>query len=144
MVKGAPWTIFLWSVCGGRGAARTVKYDHIYLYAYEDGWHLEKGLSDFFAFYNQRRYHRALAYRTPEAVFKADQSAENQVEKLINRSGAPVTISLFDFLVQAERYSVPTKSYLEFPTNENKSLMNLPGLFSCYKTIFSRLQNKRV
>ncbi len=68
---------------------RTVKYEHLYLYAYADGWQLEKGLSDFFAFYNQPvrrcgRYHQALAYRTPEAVFKAGQSAENQVEKSIN------------------------------------------------------------
>lgn len=63
---------------------RTVKYEHIYLYAHADGWQLEQGLSEFFTFYNQRRYHQSLGYRTPEQVFKADQSAKNQVEKVIN------------------------------------------------------------
>jgi len=63
---------------------RTVKYEHLYLYAYADGWQLEQGLTEFFTFYNQRRYHQALAYRTPEQVFQAAQLPGNQVEKLIN------------------------------------------------------------
>ncbi len=63
---------------------RTVKYEHLYLYAYQDGWQLERGLSDFFTFYNQKRYHQALAYRTPEAVFQAGELAENQVDKSTN------------------------------------------------------------
>jgi putative transposase len=63
---------------------RTVKYEHLYLYAYADGWQLEQGLSEFFTFYNQRRYHQALAYRTPEQVFQAAQVQENQVGKSIN------------------------------------------------------------
>ena len=63
---------------------RTVKYEHLYLYAYADGWALEKGLSEFFVFYNQRRYHQGLRYQTPEQVFRADQTTMNQVENKVN------------------------------------------------------------
>lgn len=63
---------------------RTVKYEHLYLHAYTDGWQLEKGLSDFFTFYNQRRYHQALSYRTPEQVFRAAKAVENQLKESIN------------------------------------------------------------
>lgn len=63
---------------------RPVKYEPFYLYADVDGWQLEKGLNDFFAFYNQLRYHQALSYRTPEQVFRATQTVENQVKISIN------------------------------------------------------------
>jgi transposase InsO family protein len=35
-----------------------------------DGWQLERGLNEFFTFYNRRRYHQALSYRTPAQVFE--------------------------------------------------------------------------
>ncbi|WP_019991382.1 integrase core domain-containing protein [Rudanella lutea] len=61
---------------------RTVKYEHIYLYVYEDGWQLEQGLSCYFQFYNERRFHQALTYKTPLQVFT--QAVMNQVENQIN------------------------------------------------------------
>lgn len=63
---------------------RTVKYEDIYLHAYADGWQLETGLQAYFEFYNCRRFHQALAYRTPEAVFKGKKREVNQVENKIN------------------------------------------------------------
>jgi len=41
---------------------RSVKYEDIYLQAYEDGWQLEKGMSSYFRFYNQERMHQSLNY----------------------------------------------------------------------------------
>jgi putative transposase len=45
---------------------RTVKYEHIYLYPYEDGLTLYKGLHNYFSFYNGDRRHQSLNYKTPE------------------------------------------------------------------------------
>jgi len=48
---------------------RTVKYENIYLQGYESVPELEKGLGQYFPFYNHERLHQALAYRTPAAVY---------------------------------------------------------------------------
>ena len=48
---------------------RTIKREHIYLYAYNDGLELYKGLSQYFDFYNNHRKHQALNYQTPSHVF---------------------------------------------------------------------------
>lgn len=49
---------------------RSVKYEDIYLKAYEDGWQLEKGMERYFRFYNQERMHQSLDYQTPQKVYK--------------------------------------------------------------------------
>jgi len=56
---------------------RSVKYEDIYLKAYEDGWQLEKGMDTYFCFYNQVRTHQSLKYRTPAMVYKTDCSIVN-------------------------------------------------------------------
>ena len=48
---------------------RTVKYEDIYLRAYETPRALRDGLTRYFQFYNSRRRHSALARRTPDAVY---------------------------------------------------------------------------
>ncbi len=47
---------------------RTVKYEHLYLYAYETVPAVAQGLQGYFHFYNTARPHQSLAYRTPAAV----------------------------------------------------------------------------
>jgi putative transposase len=47
---------------------RTVKYELVYLHDYATPWALEQRLAWYFPFYNQRRLHEALGYRTPAAV----------------------------------------------------------------------------
>lgn len=59
---------------------RTVKYEDIYLKAYQDGWQLETGLQAYFEFYNCQRFHQSLNYRTPEQVLKGIKSAINKVK----------------------------------------------------------------
>jgi putative transposase len=49
---------------------RSVKYEHIYLHAYDDGNSLWKGLNGYFRFYNHDRLHQSLGYRAPIEVFQ--------------------------------------------------------------------------
>ncbi len=49
---------------------RTVKYEHIYLNVYQDGLSLHKGLECYFEFYNSKRIHQSLEYKTPNEVFQ--------------------------------------------------------------------------
>ncbi len=48
---------------------RTVKYEEVYLKAYENGGDARTGLGAYFSFYNNQRPHQALGYRTPAEVF---------------------------------------------------------------------------
>jgi putative transposase len=48
---------------------RSVKYEDIYLKAYQDGWQLEQGMEQYFRFYNQQRAHQSLKYQTPQKVY---------------------------------------------------------------------------
>ena len=50
---------------------RSVKYENIYLRAYETGTQLRRGLTEYFDFYNGRRIHEALGYATPDEVYFA-------------------------------------------------------------------------
>jgi putative transposase len=48
---------------------RTVKYEHVYLHDYATLGELRSGLQTFFQYYNFRRPHQALKYRTPAEVY---------------------------------------------------------------------------
>jgi putative transposase len=48
---------------------RSVKYEDLYLRAYETPTELRTGLARYFQFYNSRRRHSALDRRTPDAVY---------------------------------------------------------------------------
>ena len=48
---------------------RSVKYEDVYLHAYEDGRQLHAGLTKYFHFYNERRLHQSHDYRTPDEVY---------------------------------------------------------------------------
>lgn len=48
---------------------RSVKYEEVYLKAYQDGRDARIGLGNYFRFYNTERPHQALGYRTPAGVF---------------------------------------------------------------------------
>jgi len=50
---------------------RTVKYEEVYLKAYQDGRDARVSLGEFFSFYNAERPHQALDYRTPGEVFNS-------------------------------------------------------------------------
>ena len=50
---------------------RTVKYEDIYLQAYENLRSLKKGVGEYFRFYNQDRFHQSLDYETPNMRYES-------------------------------------------------------------------------
>ena len=59
---------------------KTLKYEHLYLSEYTSGPELVKGLSEYFDFYNNRRLHQSLGYRTPNEVYTQENvSSENNL-----------------------------------------------------------------
>ena len=64
---------------------RTVKYEEVYLKAYQDGRDARIGLGNYFRFYNTERPHQTHVYRTPAEVFTSIPVAatiESMVESL--------------------------------------------------------------
>jgi putative transposase len=49
---------------------KTVKYECIYLHAFEDGVQLYEGLKEYFQFYNYERIHQSLDYKTPASLYQ--------------------------------------------------------------------------
>ncbi len=49
---------------------RTVKYEDIYIQGYESVPELQRGLKQYFGFYNEDRLHESLGYPTPGAVYR--------------------------------------------------------------------------
>jgi len=58
---------------------RSVKYEEVYLHAYDDGTEARSALTRYFSFYNTRRTHQALEYRTPDKEYFAGLAAKTQV-----------------------------------------------------------------
>ena len=54
---------------------RSLKYEDVYLKGYADGLEARAGIGEWIAFYNERRLHQALEYRTPMAVFREGSAA---------------------------------------------------------------------
>lgn len=50
---------------------RTVKQEEVYLNEYQDVWQAEDRLRKYFEFYNHRRPHQSLGYKTPAEVYWA-------------------------------------------------------------------------
>jgi putative transposase len=48
---------------------RSVKYEEVYLKAYQTMKEARQSLNSYFTFYNQCRFHQALDYRTPDMVY---------------------------------------------------------------------------
>lgn len=54
---------------------RTVKYEEVYLRAYETTSEARKHLHEYIAFYNTGRGHQALDYKTPDEAYFVNQVA---------------------------------------------------------------------
>jgi len=65
---------------------RTVKYEEVYLKAYQDGREARRSLGDYFHFYNNERPHQAMGYKTPAEAFVSppmEDADAGMVESLI-------------------------------------------------------------
>ena len=49
---------------------RTIKYENVYIKKYENGVEARKGLEEYLVFYNDKRIHQALNYKTPRELYK--------------------------------------------------------------------------
>jgi len=54
---------------------RTLKYENIYLSSYGNIEEARKGIGEYLEFYNTKRKHQALGYRTPEEVYFESQGS---------------------------------------------------------------------
>jgi len=76
---------------------RTVKYEEVYMKAYQDGKEARVGIGDYFRFYNTERPHQSLCYRTPAEVFTSSLVAVTQggmVESLSSDTQRTAGLSL--------------------------------------------------
>ena len=72
---------------------RTVKYEEVYLKAYANGLEARRGLREYFRFYNHRRPHQALGYRTPAEVFHGEPVDEDEELQERRCPDQPVLVS---------------------------------------------------
>lgn len=50
-----------------------MKYEEVYLHAYENGQQAREGLAGYFEFYNTQRRHQGLAGLTPDEAYHQEQ-----------------------------------------------------------------------
>ena len=50
---------------------RSLKYEEVYLHAYDSPRDAQRGIGNYLAFYNTERPHQALGYQTPEAFYRS-------------------------------------------------------------------------
>jgi putative transposase len=70
---------------------RTVKYEEVYLKAYQDGRDARSNLANYFHFYNAERPHQSLGYRTPAEVFAATLIEATNVDMVESSTAQPLT-----------------------------------------------------
>ena len=69
---------------------RSVKYEEVYLKAYESVAEARAGIGAYLRFYNNERPHQALEYRTPAQVFENGRAQVHQSELSVIPQLAPV------------------------------------------------------
>ena len=57
---------------------RSVKYEEVYLRGYENVAAAQASLRSYFVFYNERRHHQSLGYRTPAEVYAEGNSSPSR------------------------------------------------------------------
>jgi len=65
---------------------RSVKYEEVYLKAYQTVAEARVGINDYLEFYNRQRPHQALGYRTPAEVY---QNGQEEKEAAAPEVGLP-------------------------------------------------------
>ena len=59
---------------------RSLKYEEVYLHAYETVGEAKAGIGSWISFYNVSRPHQALGYRTPTQVFTGTAGAVDMMD----------------------------------------------------------------
>ena len=61
---------------------RTVKRENVYLNSYRDMFAAQEGLTEYFTFYNEKRRHQSLEYRTPHEVYFGSHITQGRALKI--------------------------------------------------------------
>lgn len=70
---------------------RTLKYEDVFLSAYETVAAVRKGLGDFISLYNEKRLHSSLGYTKPGLVYRGEKMAPSYfLGKFIKKTAYPV------------------------------------------------------
>ncbi|GAF67263.1 unnamed protein product, partial [marine sediment metagenome] len=72
---------------------RSVKYEEVYLKAYQDGRDARISLGNYFYFYNAERPHQSLGYRTPAEVFASTPVEATNVDMVQFLTPEPLRIA---------------------------------------------------
>jgi putative transposase len=68
---------------------RSLKYEEVHLKAYAGGREARTGISEWMIFYNTRRFHQSLGYKTPMAVWRAGETTVDMALRLDNARALP-------------------------------------------------------
>jgi putative transposase len=68
---------------------RSLKYEEVHLKAYAGGREARAGIGEWMIFYNIRRFHQSLGYKTPMAVWRAGAKAVDMPLRLDNARALP-------------------------------------------------------
>ncbi len=63
---------------------RSLKHEDVYLKGYGDGRQAKAGIADWMEFYNGRRLHQALGYRTPMSIWREGAAVATAVGMMDN------------------------------------------------------------
>lgn len=87
---------------------RTVKYEDVYLNKYDSVKDLLMGLTQYFLFYNQERYHQSLGYKTPHEVYRtAIGGGAKIIDKFNGTEEVPKAVHTYwDSAIQLEHEQV--------------------------------------
>lgn len=57
---------------------RSLKYEEVFLHAYANGSEARSGIGSYFRFFNEKRPHQALEYKTPSEVYQASRALHSR------------------------------------------------------------------
>ena len=70
---------------------RSIKYEEVYLKAYQNGAEARTGIGAYLEFYNQQRPHQALGYRTPAEMYLNEHAGKDAAA---HEAGLPSTVMI--------------------------------------------------
>jgi putative transposase len=88
---------------------RSVKYENVYLKKYSTMQELLLGLTDYFQFYNQQRFHQSLGYATPDQVYA---SASGGGAMIVDKFGSEKKAPPIDTKKLGQRHSAAVEKAL--------------------------------
>ena len=74
---------------------RSLKYEEVFIKSYGSVTEARAGIREWMTFYNDRRYHQALGYRTPRAVFENPATACGKVDNTVVPLRSTPTLTTF-------------------------------------------------